>query len=64
MPLSDRDRKLIIDSLESVESALIQVIMSTFESFVRWIVAQLPDVYRRVRDELTKLWRSLKKAFA
>jgi hypothetical protein len=64
MPLSDRDRKLIIDSLESLESALIQVIMSTFESFVRWLFAQLPDVYRRVRDEIGKLWRSLKKAFA
>jgi len=64
MSLSDRDRKLIIGALEEMESIAVQVVLATFESFVRWFVDQLPAIYSRVRDELRKIWASIKMAFA
>lgn len=61
MSLTDDDRRKIVKHLDRAEAAVREAILATFSAFVDWLIATLKDVYRRVRDDLQKVWRVIRK---
>jgi hypothetical protein len=64
MTLSDKDRGRILDVLDTMDEAAAHLAVATLEAFGRWLADVLPGIFRRIREELRRIWASVKAVFA
>ena len=63
MPLSENDRERIVAALDSMENTAARVIIATLEAFAGWLANELPNIFRKIRDQIRRIWESIKAVF-
>jgi hypothetical protein len=63
MSLSERDRAIITDTLDTIEDIAAKVILAGLESFTEWLASELPGVFRKIRDQIRDIWHWLRNRF-
>lgn len=56
MSLSERDRIIITDALDTMDSIAAKIILSGLESFAGWLARELPNIFRKIRDRIRDIW--------
>lgn len=64
MPLSEEDKQAIIDRLNRLEAARIDVILATEAALVTWLEATVYWIYERIRDFVSDVWQTIKSIFS
>ncbi len=64
MSISERDRETIVATLDSMEAIAARIIIATVEAFTRWLANELPNIFRKIRDQIRRIWESIKAFFA
>ncbi|MBV9480546.1 MAG: hypothetical protein JO249_07320 [Acidobacteria bacterium] len=59
--MNDYERKQIIEALDRENSTQQRRILETLNSFKNWMMLALSILYRKLTNELTKLWSWLKR---
>ena len=63
MALSHQERERIVSALDAVENVMAQAIIASIESFAAWLSRELPVIFRKIGQELSRLWQAIKAAF-
>lgn len=63
MALTDREKQMVIDYLDSLDDALVAVILASLEAFSEWLAENLYSIYQKIKQGLSKLWRWLCSMF-
>ncbi|MEU6769370.1 hypothetical protein ABZ916_43480 [Streptomyces sp. NPDC046853] len=63
MAFSDADRANIIKALDKIDEASQEAILATLTAFANWLKDVLRGVYKRIRDDIARIWKIIRNIF-
>ncbi len=64
MTLSQSDREQVLRILDELDDGAVRNIIESYTSFQRWFFVTLPDIYRKIRAQISRLWDWLRSKFS
>jgi hypothetical protein len=64
MSLSDDERRRVLNMLDRMEGAEARRVLSSYESFSRWLENVLYAIYCKIRNAIKGLWDKLCSIFS
>lgn len=63
MSFTADDRRAIVSAMDRIDNAARELVLATFDAFVAWLKAQLRAIYKRIKDDLKQVWRTIRSSF-
>ncbi|MGW6024164.1 hypothetical protein [Streptomyces sp. NPDC055099] len=63
MAFSDADRAKITKALDKIDDAAQEAILATLTAFRNWLSDVLYGVYKRIRDDIARVWKIIRNIF-
>ncbi len=64
MTLSAQDRRKIDQLLDQMDAAEAKRVIASQDSFERWLRTRLPEIYRKIKEQLAKIWDWFRSVFS
>jgi hypothetical protein len=64
MALSDGEKQTVIEYLDNLDDAVKAIVLASLEAFAEWLSNTLYSIYLKIKDGLSRLWRSILNYFS